>query len=95
MIQTETDIALLIDESLDEAAQCEHQNHGRDPRWHADGNEHYVRTLVVECNHQEAGRIYVVCGQWLTSPSLECAVCGREMPLTESVKDLGPVKDYK
>lgn len=95
MIQTETSIELLLAEALDESPQCEHQNHGNDSRFHADGNEHYVRTKDIPCGDQEVGVLYIVCERWLRSKEIECCVCHMVLPLAVVMEDLGLVKDYK
>lgn len=94
-VDLDLDLDVLIGES--ESPACEHPDHGTRDHAHADGDEHYVR-MIFECGHIKPD-IKVSCLKWLTVAVgygfLICGHCKREYDTAESLKDLGPVSDYK
>lgn len=87
------DLTVLLN-GADMTPCCEHHQHATHPRWHADGDEHYVK-VRRECGHGNTDQIFVVCLKWLMSTDpIKCPSCQALYPVLDGVLDLGPVADF-
>lgn len=93
-MQADTSTEVLVVTDLEDTQCCEHPHHATRPKWHEDGDEHYIKPRSV-CGHMDSDTVFIVCHKWMVCDAdLKCDYCDVLTPMAWGYIDLGPVKDY-